>query len=70
MKQRITNLILILILLIGLSLLLYPTISNWWNSMHQSRAIASYSEAVSQVDPAIFKDARSAAQSYNEVTSG
>ena len=65
MKQRITNLILILILLIGLSLLLYPTVSNWWNSMHQSRAISSYSEAVSLVDPAVFEDARSAAQSYN-----
>ena len=51
--------------MIGLSLLLYPTFSNWWNSMHQSRAISSYSEAVSLVDPAVFEDARSAAQSYN-----
>ena len=65
MKQRIMNLILILILVAGLSLLLYPTVSNWWNSMHQSRAIASYSEAVADIDPAIYEGQRSAAQAYN-----
>lgn len=66
MKQRIMNFILILILLIGLSLLLYPTVSNWWNSMHQSRAISSYSEAVAQADPAVYEEIRTAARLYNQ----
>ena len=47
MKKKKRNWItpcLILILLVGLSLLLYPTVSDYWNSFHQSRAIASYAE--------------------------
>ena len=32
--------------LLGLCLLLYPTISNYWNSMHQTRAIANYAAVV------------------------
>lgn len=66
MKQRLTNLILILILVAGLSLLLYPTVSNWWNSLHQSRAIASYAEAVNRTDPAVYGQIREAAREYNE----
>lgn len=40
----------ILILLVGLSLLLYPTISGQWNAKHQSRAIATYNETVENLD--------------------
>ena len=46
MKQRISTILLILVFLVGLSLLLYPTISNYWNSRHQSKAIAGYVEEV------------------------
>ena len=42
----ISTIFLILILLVGLSVMLYPTISDWWNSKVQPRAIASYSQAV------------------------
>ena len=30
----------------GLGLLLYPSVADYWNSFHQSRAIASYQETV------------------------
>ncbi len=46
MKQRISTILLILVFLVGLSLLLYPTISDYWNSRHQSKAIAGYVEQV------------------------
>ena len=49
-KDRIIVLILILILLVGLSLLLYPTVSDYWNSLHQTRAIANYTEQVANLD--------------------
>ena len=42
--------ILILVLLVGLSLLLYPSVSDYWNSFHQSRAIAGYAEEVANLD--------------------
>ena len=50
MKKRFSTVILILIFLVGLSLVLYPTFSDWWNSMHQSRAIATYAEQVAELD--------------------
>lgn len=65
MKRRFTNFILVLVFLAGLSLLLYPTVSDWWNSMHQSRAVASYNEQISKIDPAIYDQIRESAQEYN-----
>ena len=50
MKNRKSTIVLLLVFLIGLSLLLYPTASDWWNSFHQSHAIASYAEAVAEMD--------------------
>lgn len=60
-----TTLILVLLLLAGVSLLLYPTVSDYWNSMHQTRAIASYAETVSQLDTAQYDEMWKAAQDYN-----
>lgn len=39
MKQNKTNLILIAVFLLGLALLVYPSVSNYWNSFHATRAI-------------------------------
>ncbi len=66
MRKRLTNFILILIFLAGLSLLLYPSFSNWWNSWHQSRAIASYSEQVANMDEDKYNELWNAAMAYNE----
>ena len=57
--------ILLLILFIGLSLMLYPTFSNWWNSMHQTRAIAAYSEQVAQLDTVSYDQLWEDARAYN-----
>lgn len=50
MKKHLTTIILVVILVIGLSLLLYPSFADWWNSFTQSRAVASYVEKVANVD--------------------
>ena len=50
MKKHLSTIILILVFLTGLSLMLYPTISDWWNSFHQSKAIAQYVENVANLD--------------------
>lgn len=68
MKKKTSNLItiiLILILLAGLSLLLYPTVSDNWNSFHQSRAIASYAEQVAEIDSDTYEQLWADAQAYN-----
>ena len=49
-KSQVTYLILIIVFVVGLSLLLYPSISEYWNSFRQSRAIAEYSESLAKLD--------------------
>ena len=49
-KGNFITLLLVLILLVGLSLLLYPSVSDYWNSLHQTRAIAAYAEEVANLD--------------------
>lgn len=64
-KSNIINIILILVLLAGLSLLLYPSASDYWNSFHQTRAIASYSEQVANLDEEQYDEIWEAARDYN-----
>lgn len=63
--NRLTTGLLILLLLAGLSLLLYPSVSDYWNSLHQSRAIADYVETVAQLDSTQYDEAWDAARAYN-----
>jgi len=65
MKKHASTIFLILILLIGVSLLLYPTFADWWNSFHQTRAIASYTEEVANIDDDRYAELWSAAREYN-----
>lgn len=65
MKKRLPTILLILVFMIGLSLLLYPTVSDYWNSFHQSRAIASYAETVAEIDDAEYERIWNEALSYN-----
>lgn len=52
MKKKYHNIIIVAIFVIGLSLLLYPTIANQWNSYRQSKLISSYDEKVSKMEAA------------------
>ena len=59
------NALLVLILLVGLSLLLYPSVSDYWNSFHQTRAIASYVEQVANLDNDTYDQLWEDARAYN-----
>ena len=65
-RSTITNLILVLVLLAGLSLLLYPSFSDYWNSLHQSRAITVYADSVAELDNEQYQEILDAAVAYNE----
>lgn len=65
-KKNTSSIILVMIFLIGLSLLLYPTISELWNSNHQTRAIANYKEDVSSIDDEAYKLMFREAREYNQ----
>ena len=64
-KGNFTTLLLILVLLAGLSLLLYPSVSDYWNSFHQTRAIATYAEKVANLNQDQYDEIWAAAESYN-----
>ena len=69
MKQKMNNLttiLLFLILIAGLSLLLYPSVSDYWNSFHSSRAITTYAEDVAGMDEEQYAEIWSAAWEYNQ----
>lgn len=59
------NIILVLVLFVGLSLLLYPTVSDYWNSFHQTRAITTYAEEVADLNEEEYERFWNAAQDYN-----
>ena len=66
MKKHLSTIALVLVLLTGLSLLLYPTFAEVWNSMHQSRAIARYADTISGLDRISYDSVWAAARAYNE----
>ena len=65
MKNNASTVLLILILIIGLSLLLYPTFADWWNSSRSSQAIATYSEDVANLEQEVYDTIWNSAQDYN-----
>ncbi|MFQ6879622.1 MAG: class C sortase [Oscillospiraceae bacterium] len=64
-KNRVTVILLVAVLLAGLSLLLYPFVSNYWNSLHQSQAIAAYMDDVRKLDDSTYEAMWEEAQRYN-----
>ena len=50
MRSTVINFILVLVMIIGLGLIVYPSFSDYWNSFHQSRVIAHYAEDIASID--------------------
>ena len=64
-SNRIITIILIIAFLIGLCLLLYPKVSNYWNSIHQTREVNKYVEEVSRLDTEAYDRLLENAREYN-----
>ena len=65
MRKNLSTIILILIFLVGLSVMLYPSVSDAVNRKHQSRAVAGYTEEVEQLSDADYQAYFDAADAYN-----
>ncbi len=65
-RRNLITLILMLIMAAGLCLLVYPTFSDWWNSFHQTRAIASYVEQTKDMTEEEYAAILKKAEEYNE----
>ncbi|MGI6110209.1 MAG: class C sortase [Eubacteriaceae bacterium] len=66
MKRIVNTKTLVVIFLIGLSVLLYPPVSSYYNSFHQSRAVSDYENAVAGLSEADYKEMIASAQDYNQ----
>ena len=65
-KKNLSSVILSLAFFVGLSLLLYPTFSDYWNSIHQSRAITSYESTIAKMREVDYRSYWDAAFEYNK----
>ena len=66
MKGKMTNILLILFLIAGLSLLIYPSFSDYWNSFTQSKVIVDYTKQIENLDAEKYDRIISEAVAYNE----
>ena len=65
-SHRVSNLVLVLILLTGAAIMAYPAFSEYWNSLHQSRAIMGYAQRVAELTNEEYETIWSSALDYNE----
>ena len=64
-KENRVTLIIAAVGLLGLGLILYPSVADWWNSFHQSRAVASYAQKVANLDSSEYERILADAEAYN-----
>lgn len=64
-KSSFSNLILVFVLIFGLSLMLYPSFSDYWNAKHQTRVIDSYVEEIIKLDNDRYAQIWNDAREYN-----
>ena len=65
MQSRKSTIILLVTFFIGLSVLLYPSISSYWNSKTQSEAIINYEAMLAAYKPEDYSSFFDAADEYN-----
>lgn len=66
MKRYVSTAVIAAAFFVGISLLLYPVISEYINAKHQSKAIASYDETVSHMSEAEYDEIFAKARAYND----
>lgn len=65
LKKNRSTILLLAVFFTGLSVLLYPAISNYINSRHQSRVIADYTERVENMPEEQYEEILEEARAYN-----
>lgn len=69
MKKHISTIILITVFLVGLSVLLYPSVSNYINQINASHAIVDYDKAMNNLSEVDYEKMLADAEAYNRTLS-
>ena len=64
--DRFSTILAIVVGAVGLGIMAYPTVADWWNSMHSTYAVANYDEFVASMDPHEYDELFERAREYNE----
>ena len=64
-RDKLYTVALIVVLVTGLFLLLYPSFSDWWNSRVQTKLISNYNEIVAKLDTEDYTALWDSARAYN-----
>lgn len=64
-RKKLTTIVLVIAFITGLSLLLYPKFSNYWNSLHQTKEIKQYVDNVAEIDLEKYAAILESAREYN-----
>lgn len=65
MKRKIANILFGILFLIGFGILIYPTVSDQWNTYRQNQLISSYESQVSDLTEEDFTDEWKKAEAFN-----
>jgi len=65
MKRDKVGIILVLMLFIGVCVLLYPALSQYWNSKTQTRAVENYQQILQSIQPKDYSAYFEQAEAYN-----
>ena len=70
MKKRLPSILVGLLFLVGLGIMIYPTVSNQWNTYRQNKLISNYEKIVDDMSDEDFSQEQQNAQAFNETISG
>ena len=70
MKKRLPSILVGLLFLVGLGIMIYPTVSNQWNTYRQNKLISNYEKIVDDMSDEDFSEEWQNAQAFNETISG
>ncbi len=66
MRKDKTTVALVITFLVGLGIMLYPSVSDWWNSSRMTRVVQDYDTLVSEMTQEDYSAYLEAAEDYNE----
>ncbi|MGX8715323.1 MAG: class C sortase [Lachnospiraceae bacterium] len=66
LRKNLITLLLLFIMFFGVGLMLYPTVSDWWNSLHMTQSVTKYASSVASMNNKEYKRMLEEAEEYNQ----
>ena len=66
LRKNLITIILFGMIVVGLGLIAYPSVADWWNSFHQTRAVAAYASKIADMSHEEYDKILNEAAEYNK----